>query len=723
MNRIRGAFFLFFLFIQFFSVFALAEENSTPPVLDEKIIERIVDEVSGSICFEHVRYLSTLHRIWGSRDYHQAAQYTIDKSVEYGLKEAKIEKYPLKRANDAYWKHISGFFHLWDLEKGELRLVEPYPMLISHYENAPTSVAGGSRSTNKTAELIYIGRGDSEKNYKGKEVKGKIVLFDKGSGRVGHELAVHKFGALGTIYFTNWPQYPEEEDAIRGLSIWPYRDRTKTPTFGFNISQKQGLFLKMLLDKGEKVVISVSIKADEKEEGAFELATAVIPGFVYPEEEFIVYAHLDHPKPGAHDNASGCAVLLEIARTLNSLIERKIISPPKRTIRFMWLPHMSGLYMYFFHHPEKIGKIKGGCNFDCVGANPAKYPLKFYVALPPLSLPTFLTDITNNLVSHFMHMLTGSSAKYRLFSPEGSRNMFSVAFRPDRGGVSDQDLAHTWPLNIPSIYFYDSPLPPRHSQINFLEYIDRTNLRRTSFLGAIISYAFAAADEEMVPSLLNEIHFRGGIRLRRELLLAKNLIERSNLEDIHQNLNKGKRLLKWGKNREKEIASSLERIVLKNTSLIALISEYKRLLEKNHDDFLNQLIVYYELKCRRLNVHPLKEFSVEDKSHWANIIPVINLEMKIFPGCSNNSGYFRDTLGEDFADRYKGVGSVLWMKTLKDCFNYIDGQRTVVDIYEAVQAELWCGGYSQRYQVSFEVATNYFQMLKDANIIFLNKKE
>src|SRR5690606_18138325 len=101
-----------------------------------------------------------------------------------------------------------------------------------------------------------------------------------------------------------------------------------------------------------------------------------------------------------------------------------------RSIRFMWIPHMSGLNMYFSAHPEKIGKIKGGCNIDCVGADPAKFPTKLYIALPPHSLYSSLVDIAGNLVSHFNHdfdqaVIMGENEKL-LFSPEGSRNLFSA---------------------------------------------------------------------------------------------------------------------------------------------------------------------------------------------------------------------------------------------------------------------------------------------------------
>jgi hypothetical protein len=715
----------YFILLSFFLCFlatlpTLHATKSTPSVIDEDILKKIRNEVSGSICFEHIRQMSTLHRLWGSRDYHLAAKYFIDKSIEYGLQEAVIEKYPIKTGKENFWMHSTGGYVPWDLRGAEIRLIKPHHMLISRYESAPSAVAVCSRSADIQAEVVYVGRGDMEEAYQGKNVQGKIVLAEGGRHENVHDMAVHRFGAQGTIHFYNRKGNFWESEGIYWGRIRPWnKEWTRESTFGINISATQGLLLKNLLDKGEKVVLSAKIDAAVLKDGVYELATAVIPGSDLPEEEFIFYAHLDHPKPGSHDNASGNAVLLEIARTLSSLIQKKIIPPPKRTIRFMWIPHMSGLNMYFVNNQEKIGKVKGGCNVDCVGVNQAKFPTMFHVASPPHSLPTFLTDITNNLVDHFnLQMAKGKDV---LFSPEGSRNLFSVALMPYQG-ASDEYTTNTRSLNMPSIYFYDYPLPPRHNQINFLEYVDRTNLKRISYLGAITSYAFASAGKEMVPRLLNEVLYRGKVRLNRELTMAKALLEESCQKSVHKNYATGKNLLDWGIKREKGIGDSLKEIISESKHLKFLYSDYENLSKKNSSNCLNQLRKYYELKCQSLNTQPLKKIPRVQKSPWEKTIPVLNPNIKGSPGYFSN--YFEDLLGEDYLNKYKGVrrsykyGNVGYYETL----NYIDGKNTVADIFDAVQAELWSGGYSASHHLSFEEMSNYLRMLKDAQVINFRKK-
>ncbi len=700
-------------------------ESATGPLLDQGILKKIQDEVSGSICFEHIRKLTTLHRIWGSRDYHEAAQYMVDKALEYGLKEATIEKYPIKTGKENFWMHSTGGYVPWDCQRGELRLVSPYPSLVSDFESAASTVAVGSRSTDTTAEIIYVGRGDSREAYQGKDVKGKIVFAEGGRHEDVHELAVHEFGALGTLQFYNTRGNYYESEGIYWARIWPWsKDGTSNSTFGFNLSTTQGLLLKELLAKGEKVTVSAKVDAQILDKGSFELSTAVIPGVRFPEEEFIFYAHLDHPKPGAHDNASGDAVLLEIARTLSSLIGRKIIPSPQRSIRFMWIPHMSGLNMYFSMHPEKIGKVKAGCNIDCVALDQAKFPSKFFVGLPPHSLPTYLTDVTANLVGYLNRKMdfaiSEGTREDLLFSPEGSRNLFSMTLTPYQG-ASDEYTANTRSLNIPSIYFHDFPIPPRHNQINFLDYIDPTNLRRISYLGAIISYAFADAGDKIAPRLINEISYRGEFRLSSERLKAINLIESSQPDKIDESFVRSRGLLFWGLRRELGMADSLREILSEKGTLDRL-SSHRKSLDTRSNEIMAELRRCYELKCAQAGVHPNAEILPGRRIPSCADIPVQNPAIKGSPGYFSN--YFEEKLGEDFLNRYKKVrpdfnyGNVGYYETL----NYVDGRNSLEDVYQAVQAELWSEDYSADHSLSFEETSEYLQMLKDAGVLDLKKK-
>ena len=726
MKIFKNLFIIGFVFFMVLLYSSGSEKKLNPAILNQDVLEKIANEVSGRICFEHIRKLTTLHRIWGSKDYSGSAQYFINKSKEYGLKDAIIEKYSIRTGSELFWMHSTGGYVPWDCKGGELRLVKPYSMLITHYESAPSTVAVCSKSTDIEAEVIYVGKGDSKEDYKDKDVKGKIVLSENGRSEKVHELAVHHFGAAGSIHFYNLSGCFKEAEGIYWGRISPWnKDRTKPSTFGFNISTTQGLFLKNLLLKGEKVTISAEIDAEVIKNGYYELATAVIPGSVFGEEEFIFYAHLDHPKPGAHDNASGDAVLLEIARTLSSLIQKGIIPPPKRTIRFMWIPHMSGLNMYLYNHQDKIGKIKAGCNLDCVGVNQARFSSLVFVSLPPYSLPTYLTDITNNLVEYYnlktKKAIFEGNKKDLLFSPEGSRNLFSILSVPYKG-ASDEYTANTLSLNIPSIYFFDHPLPPRHNQINFLEYIDSTSLKRVSYLGSIISYTFASIDEEMTPFLINEIYARGMARLHKDLLKAKYLLENANITNLQREFKKGGNLLLWRIKTEKSMLNSVSSLTENKADLKKRLIEQMNIFQKDSKQIINNFQNFYSLKCEELGISPktaLKESKLEHT--LKNIIPILNPEIKGSP-CYFTT-FFEKALGEDFLKKYDvspsfRYGNVGYYETL----NYVDGTNSILDIYKATQAELLSGNYSFRHFLTLEETNKYLVMLKDSGVIFFKHR-
>ena len=694
-------------------------------LLPEQTLQAIENEVSGSICFEHVAFLSTLHRIWGSRDYHAAAQYAADRARAYGLSEIKIEQYPIRTGRENFWLQSSGGYVPWDCREGELRLIQPFPMLITSYESAASSVAVHSRSTDVTAELVFVGRGDSEEDYKGIEIKGKIALAQGGRHEQVHELAVHTHGALGTIQFFLRQGNFREAEGIYWGRLWPWGKEDRMPsTFGFNISTSQGIFLKSLLEKG-KVVVTAKVQADVVDNGVYELATAVIPGAERPDEEFIFFAHLDHPKPGAHDNASGDAVLLEIARTLSNLIRSNIIPPPKRTIRFMWIPHMSGLNMYFVNHPEKIGKVRAGCNIDCVGLDQARFPSQFHVALPPPSLPTPLADIAANLVNHLNKKIATASFEGQdqalLFSPEGSRNLFSALLMPYQG-ASDEYTANTRSLGIPSLYFFDDPLPPRHNQINFLEYIDRTNLRRVAYLGAAISYAFASLGGETALLFMNETKAGAAERLEKALLKAENLLVESGKEEVDRNYAASVNLLNWRIQRERENLSSLKTFLLDSFLFRDLLNRVEKSVEQRALSAGTELDASYKARCEALGVRT-RPAGLPLEPSLSKLVPMLNPGIKGSPGYFEN--FFEDKLGLDFLKKYKGVrnsfryGNVGYYEAL----NYIDGKNTIADIYDALQAELWSEDYSAEHVLAPEELTNYLEMLKDAGVIEFRPKK
>jgi hypothetical protein len=151
-----------------------------------------------------------------------------------------------------------------------------------------------------------------------------------------------------------------------------------------------------MLQRGEKVSVHAEIKAREGP-GEYQVVTATIPGTDKAGEEFVLSCHLGHPRPGANDNVSGCAAILEIARALSRAIATGALQRPRRAIRFVFPPENSGTIMFQLAHPELKSHEVGAMQLDSVAGNPVITGSILHLFRTPYSMATYLNDVSQNL--------------------------------------------------------------------------------------------------------------------------------------------------------------------------------------------------------------------------------------------------------------------------------------------------------------------------------------
>src|SRR6185503_7875035 len=97
----------------------------------------------------------------------------------------------------------------WSCTSGEAWTLDP-PEKLAAYGDVRVSIADESRTTHVVAEVVDVGAGVSEADYKGKDVKGKIALAS-GQVAAAQREAVWKRGALGLL--SHMTQRPTPLDA------------------------------------------------------------------------------------------------------------------------------------------------------------------------------------------------------------------------------------------------------------------------------------------------------------------------------------------------------------------------------------------------------------------------------------------------------------------------------------------------------------------------------
>ncbi|HYN45638.1 MAG TPA: M28 family peptidase, partial [Allosphingosinicella sp.] len=489
----------------------LAAAGAAPPLLPPAQSEAIGAEVSGSAALRTVRTLSQHHRMRGSEGYRAAAEAIRDRLAQYGLQGVEIISLPADgrifygtQRSRPGWN--ARFAELWE---GNLR--------IASWAEQPISLAQDSVSGRADADLIDIGAGTAESDYAGKELRGRLVLTSSQPSAVA-EMAVGRHGAAGIV---SWAQnqrtawWGEDESLVR----WGHLDSFAAhPTFAFMVSPARAREWQERLRRGETVRLRAEVDAGQAP-SAYLIPTAIIPGR-RRDREIVYSCHLDHPSPGANDNASGCAGILEIARTLQRLIRAGALPQPERTIRFIWPAEIEGTIALLNARPEFARRTLATIHLDMIGGNSEITKSVLRVHGSPPSLPSFVSEVGFTFARYvnaqsLLFADTGA-ADLPLVDPNGERR----ALQAEIGGFNEGSDHQVWAegsWRVPVIYIADWPDRYIHTQRDLPDNLDTTKMRRAIFIAAASGYFLASAGspETVMPAVEIGILERSAATQRR----------------------------------------------------------------------------------------------------------------------------------------------------------------------------------------------------------------
>lgn len=478
-----------------------AAQDRVVPFWPDSVPSAIHAEVDGVAALETVRELGRFHRVQGSPGFAAAADLMTQKAIAAGLSDVAIERFPA----DGKTKYAHFLSHVgWDAISATLEEVSPTKRLIAAFPDLPVALADYSQDADVTAELVDVGQGTSPKDYEGKDVRGKIVLAD-GTLPTVHRLACEERGAAG--FLSGYPNQAtpwsgDDRDLIRWGHLSPYQLQNR---FAFMVSKRQAEDFRARLSAGEKVVLRARVRA-KMVPATYDVVVATIPGTDPAAGEVVMTAHLCHESAGANDNASGSAAILEVARALGSAIRKQALPPPRRTIRFLWLPEITGSQAYLARHPEIVARLAAGVHMDMVGGLLATTKGTFHLSRTAESLP----HVANVVAAAWFNEVFAASARYAegrgdayegFVWPPGSREVFLGDIRGLNMG-SDHEVFEAAGFRVPMVYFHDYPDVTIHTQKDQPENLDATKLGRVVYMGAGLIYTLAALPESEAASLL-----------------------------------------------------------------------------------------------------------------------------------------------------------------------------------------------------------------------------
>ncbi|MFI5241964.1 MAG: M28 family peptidase, partial [Gemmatimonadales bacterium] len=473
-------------------------------LIPEPTVAARAGELSGASAKRNLEFIARQHRMRASKGFRAAAEFVAAQARQYGLEEVTVHEFPadghtMYGTQKARLGWDPEFAELWEVRVEGVRAI-PLKRIAS-FEDIPVILAEDSDSADVTGELVDVGAGTTEHDYAGKNVRGNLVLTSSPPGDVA-PLAIDKFGAKGMVsaaqnQVTAW--WREDENLIR----WGHLDSFEARhTFAIMVSLKQERAFQERLAAGEHVMLHAVVRAT-RHSATYNPVTALIPGTDRRSEEIVLSCHLDHQRPGANDNASGCATILEVARTLSTLIAEGKIAQPSRSIRFVWPCEVECTMALFQSEPAMRARFKAVIHMDMVGGGPVTKAI-FHVTRGPLSLPTFLNDVGQTFGTFVndesQAYAMGTGGKYPLVSGEGGKEPLEADLAEFTMG-SDHELYTESSYGIPAIYMNDWPDRYIHTNFDTPANIDATKLQRAAFIGAASALFLANMKSSDVPAL------------------------------------------------------------------------------------------------------------------------------------------------------------------------------------------------------------------------------
>jgi len=544
--------------------------------------------------FNTVKYISQYWRVAGNPGFDSSIAYVANRLKAAGFSSNENDKtfftYRIDLApadEKPAWNPISAKVVLINSKKKKIELED--------FGQSPVMLCPNSFSTNITVELIDVGHGENDEDYRNKNLKGKIA-FGNGAIPLLFLRAVKQRDALGVVS-SQIPEYNHADqfpDIISKDDI-PYNNEKKS--FGLKISRRSERILKEELSKGP-CKLHVEIETEFKK---YQMKTLIaeIQGTVKPRERIVSVAHIDHYKPGANDNASGSATLLEMALSLKKLISEKKIDMPSRTLTFIWgdeyrndfLAGGAGFWMrqYF----DDFAETKAAFSLDMTGEDTKKTGGTFLIEKypDPSAVWTRSPDIHSGWGESLVDeaRLDGSFINDYVFyvcNLHAKETHWSVKTNVFEGGSDHQPFVDS---KIPVVLAWHFPDQFYHSNMDDLDKVSATEMKNVgvSILTAILGVA--NLNKTQARELNNLLLEKALARLESELDNSKNELTVSKVDKAVE-LEKQKRILSAWHRWYNEALESVARVCLDpDQSLAVLINQSKEVINQKKEKVLKEL--------------------------------------------------------------------------------------------------------------------------------------
>jgi hypothetical protein len=668
-------------------------------LLDPAVMDEIIGEASGETAWNTIMETGGYNRDrpateYGSGTFYEA-QYIYDQLLRYGIPGAELVRLP------------GG--EVWDGIKGELWEVSPMRQKLASYQDLRAMLASGSTDADVTAQLVWVGMGTAEELDRA-DIDGKIVVTEGSMGGV-HTAACMERGALGVVNIANGrPNFDPLQ--IPWSGVRSRRGGGGDPRFGFFIPPREAEVLKRRLLAGETITVHAQVEATTL---PYELQdpVAFIPGTDPDAPEVILSAHLfeGYVKQGANDNKSGSAGILEVARTLHTLIEEGRIPRPRRTIRFLWGPEYSGTGPWVRKNKELMEKTLANINMDMVGEWLSLNKAYMRLMRTTYGQPHYINDVMENYYRFVgeanNERIQNRSGFYkvprRIVAPSGADEPFYYSIETHYG-ASDHMVFNDWGVQVPGVMMIVWPDQWYHTSGDRIDKADPTQMKRVVVIGAAAAYTIASADDDMAIRLAGEIASNATRRLGHQFIMGQERLNEAEADNLMHQYKWARAHVEGSVMAEVETLGSVMELATDEDKVGDYVREMTAAVEAVGGAHLAALEVHMEAAASRLGVDPVALTLCEMEERAARTVPRQTALVKAggYRGWGDHLNAVSDELRAQYPTH--GLASTSEVQLL------IDGEHSVLDIKKMLDAQMQAPS-------PLPDIFNYLEVLKAAGLI------
>ena len=623
----------------------------------QELIQMLELELSGERALESATHITQFYRSPGASGYHRATDFVADLLRTNELDEVWVERYPL----DGETKFMNVTMPMaWEPISAELRVGSPNGRLLVSYENAPSCLPWWTPSTPEggaTLELVDVGTGERDEDYREQDVRGKAVLIRGTTRPTGFAHAAnlameHRAAGIITDYllyqtapFRTRESLPDPVQLLRMPSSCP-------SAWAIVVNYHAAEHLASLARKG-----TVNIWADIQARTFKGEAQNLLADISGTDEDGQIIQFVAHStagtKPGANC-ASGPALMAEMGRVISTFISSGRIPRPKRTIRFLINVEGHGTKNYIQNHRAEIEQTIVAIALDSVGHDQEKCKSALLFYHSPDSVPTFIND-------YYVSLMESTPKETRWVFSEGDRIPF----------VSFTDLPYTpWSDNhyypafgVPSPLLMSWPDLYFHTDYLTADNLDPMVFRRCGITTALAALELAYAGPSKIQSIMRDVGNRSQFRLGRIAL--------ESTDDDRTR----KRLITLARRDQQAVESALVLASPEELGQHPELESTKNEVQQEISDRLQQILGWLQ-----------DDSPTSEEFPPGDVVPNRLIERDA-PGLAGTGYWDLVQMAEEMHardpkmryDSLRIIGDEIW--------NFTDGSRSVNDITDAVGAE------------------------------------